>query len=195
MVLALANKATAVKAAKAIDGKMTEYAIEGVRGLRLIVLPSGTGTYYFAYSVGRVSKRRKLGRRDTTTLAEVQVKAMTTAIEVSKGRDPVGDAQAMRTAMTVGQLVPAFLEADGPAKSTREAYRVALYKDIVPALGNVPVVELTADMVADVLDTITARGSLVQADRTKAAISSAITWGIKSRRAIGLRVNVCFVAS
>jgi len=192
MSLPLANKATAVNAARAVDGKMTEYAIEGVRGLRLIVLPSGTATYYLAYSNARVSKRLKLGRRDTMTLAQANVAAMSALVEVSKGADPVADANAMRTAMTVGQLVEAFLAApDGPAKSTRAAYKAALAKDIVPNLGKVPAVELTANMVADVLDAIVARGSIVQADRTKAAISSAITWGIKSRRAVGLQANVC----
>ena len=194
MVLPLSNKATAVNSAKAVDGKLTEYAISGVRGLKLLVLPSGTGTFYLSYTAHRVAKRLKLGRRDTMSLADANIAAMTALLKVSGGSDPVADAKALRTAMTVADLVEAYLASEGgPSVSTRVSYKASLGKDIVPALGKVPIVELTADMVADALDIVVARGSLVQADRTKAALSSAITWGIKSRRAIGLRQNVCRV--
>ena len=192
IALQLADKKTSIDAAKAQGGRLTEYAIEGVRGLRLLVTPKGVGTYYLAYTGGGKSKRLKLGRRDEMTLADAHIAAMRARIVVCEGSDPVANAQALRTSMTVASLIEAFLASpDGPATSTKDAYAYSLNKDIVPALGNLPVTEITADMVADVLDKIEARGSLVQADRTKAAISSAITWGIKSRRAIGLRVNVC----
>ncbi|MEQ1696146.1 MAG: tyrosine-type recombinase/integrase [Hyphomicrobiaceae bacterium] len=185
------NAAT-VAAAKAVGDRPTEYRIERVPGLVLLVQPSGIATYFLAYAAGKTRRRLKIGRREAMTLAAARIAAIDALAKVSKGADPVADANAMRTAMTVAQLVEAFLAApDGPAKSTRAAYKAALYKDIVPNLGDVPAVELTANMVADVLDAIVARGSIVQADRTKAAISSAVTWGIKSRRAIGLQANVC----
>ena len=179
MSRSLPSNAAKIAVCKSVDGKPTEYRIEGSRGLTLLVQPSGVATYYLTYAAGSARRRLKLGRRDTMSLAQARIAAMETLTTVSKGSDPVADANASRQAMTVSQLIEAFLAAqDGPARSTREAYRVALARDIDPVLGAVPVVEVTADMVADALDVIEARGSLVQADRTKAAISSAITWGI-----------------
>lgn len=196
MTRTLPFNAATVDAAKAVGGKATEYRIDRVSGLALLVQPSGTGTFYLVYSVGSARRRLKLGRRGTMTLGAAKIAAIEALATVAKGSDPVADANAMRLAMTVSELVDAFLDADdGPAASTRAAYRAALGKDITPTdgtgLGSVPVVELTANMIADVLDAVVARGSIVQADRTKAALSSAIAWGIKSRRAIGLQANVC----
>ena len=80
---------------------------------------------------------------------------------------------------------------DGPSTRTREEYKAGLDKDVLPELGQRPVAQITADEIADCLDRIAERGSLVKADRVKAALSSVLAFGIKSRRAKGLRVNVC----
>lgn len=126
------------------------------------------------------------------TLADARIAAIDAMSATSKGDDPVADAKAQRSAMTFGQLVEAFMGApDGPSKATKAEYAAGLHKDVIPALGTVPASEITADQIADCLDEIERRGSLVKADRVKAAVSSVLTWGIRSRRSKGLRVNVC----
>jgi len=55
-------------------GVAREFRIDGVRGLVLLALPSGTATWYLHYdvAVGRKRRRRKLkiGRLDEISLAD-----------------------------------------------------------------------------------------------------------------------------
>ena len=59
--------ALAVNKAAALNGKTTEYSIEGARGLWLAVTPKGTATYVFRYDdpFGRVRSqlKKKIGAR------------------------------------------------------------------------------------------------------------------------------------
>lgn len=186
--------AAAVKAAKSIDGKPTEYRIKSVAGLTLLCQPTGTATYYFSYRANNANSRLKLGRRDALPLADAKQKASEALVGACKGFDPVADARARRTEMTFRQLVEAYMDsADGASTSTKALYFAAIKRDVLKPLGDSPVVEINGDALADVFDEIEARGAVVQADRTRAAVSAIITWGIRSRRAKGLRQNVCAV--
>ncbi len=68
--------ALAVNKAAALNGKTTEYSIEGERGLWLAVTPKGTATYVFRYDapVGRTrsQRKKKIGRRDAVKLADAR---------------------------------------------------------------------------------------------------------------------------
>jgi Arm DNA-binding domain len=68
--------ALAVNKAAALNGKTTEYSIEGARGLWLAVTPKGTATYVFRYDapLGRVRSqlKKKIGRRDAVKLADAR---------------------------------------------------------------------------------------------------------------------------
>lgn len=187
----LPMNAASVKAAKSVNGKATEYRIEGVQGFVLMVQPSGVGTYFFTYAKGSVRRRLKLGRREAMSLADARLAAVDAMANVSRENDPVADKQARREAMTINELIDAFMSAaDGPSQATKENYKFCLV-DIRKAIGTKPATEVTADDIADVIDVIVDRNSISQADHAKSAISSVINWGIKSRRAKGLRVNVC----
>lgn len=74
-----------------------EYRIQGVRGLVLLILQSGTATWYFHYDVviGKKRKRRKLkiGRTDEISLGCVIDQVEILRAEVCGGRDPVKDRQ------------------------------------------------------------------------------------------------------
>ena len=43
----------AIRAAKAINDRQTEYAINGQRGLKLLVMPSGSAAFVFRYDYQR----------------------------------------------------------------------------------------------------------------------------------------------
>ena len=69
----------AVKAAKARDGKPTEYRVKGSRGLVLIAQSSGTASWFCFYHVRQGSKRRLrkywIGSRDVTSLRDARLEA------------------------------------------------------------------------------------------------------------------------
>ena len=89
-----------IDAAGPIDGKQTEYRIEGERGLVLVVTPEGTGTYFFRYTIGHGKARKfrseKIGRRDETTLHDARDKAGELRLAVGRGADPVAEGDARR---------------------------------------------------------------------------------------------------
>src|SRR5436309_2427007 len=66
----------AVDAAAPLNGKQTEYRIEGERGLVLVITPEGTGSYYFRFTVGQGRTRRfrseRIGRRDEISLHDAR---------------------------------------------------------------------------------------------------------------------------
>ena len=176
--------AQAVKVAKALDGRVTEYQIGAERGLKLLVLPSGVGTYMIRYDAfqgdKRIQRKLKLGRRDAMTLQEARIKADEIRREVDAGTDPVAKVEARRSAMTFSQLVDERFAKDRDlADGTKRLYREALRGDVLPAIGALPIDEVTTGHILTVLDKIEARGASVQCDRTRSAISSMYAWGRK----------------
>ena len=89
-------------------GKITEYRIEGARGLVLHVLPSGTATWYVHYDVevGRKRERRKLkiGRLDEVSLAQATSEAERLRPLIRQGADPASQKIDTRKAMTFAEL-------------------------------------------------------------------------------------------
>ena len=103
----------AINKAAPIDGKPTEYSIDGVRGLRLRVFPSvGTqppiGVYAYRYSVGtgarREFRRMKIGRRDATSLADARKRVDELRREVERGIDVSKVAAARRACHDLSRI-------------------------------------------------------------------------------------------
>jgi integrase len=176
----------AVNKATARDGKTTEYAIKGERGLWLSVTPRGTGTFIFRYDApaGKVrsQRKKKIGRRDALKLADARRIADDMRRDVERGIDVAKIAQARREAMTFRDLADRCHNENTAIKdSTRKVYRDALLADVFDEIGNKPAQEVTADDIAAIARTIAERGSKVQADRTKAAIAGMYKWGRAQR--------------
>ena len=108
----------AVKAA--IGGSVTEYRVEGARGLVLHALPSGTASWYFHYDtqVGKRRERRKLkiGRVDEVSLAEALGAAERLRPLIRQGADPVSQKAANRDAITFAELVAERMEKGEPLR-------------------------------------------------------------------------------
>jgi hypothetical protein len=83
-----------IKAAKAKDGKPTEYRVKASRGLVLVVQTSGKASWYCFYHVRQGSKRRLrkywIGSRDVTSLGDARQEAARIMRAAEKGDDPVG---------------------------------------------------------------------------------------------------------
>ena len=170
-----------VDAAKAVDGKETEYQIGADRGLKLRVYPTGRATYLFRYTIeeGRHRHHRKmaLGRRDEMSLAEARKAADDLRHKIGTGVDPARQVAARNVALTFQELSEKRLAEDVRiGDATRTHYRQSLTKDVYPVFGNKIAGEVTADDVTEVLNAIEERGALVNADRAKAAIGSTFKW-------------------
>ena len=162
---------------------VTEYRIEGARGLVLLVLPSGTATWYFHYNaeVGKKRERRKLkiGRLDEVSLAQALGEAERLRPLIRQGGDPVSQKIANREAMTFADLAAERLEKGDPIRpSTRRDYLHVLGKDVLPAIGNIPAKAVKRDDVIRILDVISSRGANRRADTARTVISSIFSHGI-----------------
>lgn len=160
-----------------------EFRISGYRGLVLLVLASGTATWYFHYDVpaGRSRKRRKhrIGRLDAVTVAEAIRAAEHLRVQVRQGNDPAADQANARRAITFAELAADRLEWGDPLRpGTLRDYQHILKKDILPYLGDKPASAVSRDDVIGVLDVISRRGATRRADTARAVISSVFVYGM-----------------
>jgi integrase len=180
----------AVHKAAPLDGKQTEYRIDGERGLVLVVTPEGTGSYFFRYTVGHGKARKfrseKIGRRDDTTLHRARERAGELRQAVGRGSDPVAEGDVRRGAITLRELFEdRFAKDTTKAKLTLNNYRLALEVDVFPALGHLPANEITGEQIARVLEDVEKRTKHA-AHRARSAIGSTYRWGMKRRK---VRIN------
>jgi integrase len=179
-----ANVKSIARAVRAVPtGAPREYRIKGARGLVLHVLTSGTATWYFHYDYvqghRRLRRKLKIARHDEISLADVIARAEVFRPAVRQGADPAAQRVEVRSSMTFSDLAEARLTA-GPAlrASSLKDYRDLLRRDILPAIGALPVGSVTRQHVIAILDVISARGSTRRADVARVIISSIFNFGL-----------------
>ena len=130
---------TAVDNAPAGDNQRFVWDTE-VKGFGLKIFPSGTKTFVFQYRSpeGR-SRRLTIGQySDTLTADQARKLAKDKAHEVHAGRDPVGEKQARRSALTVGELLDLYVKSErfaGNAPTTQATDRGRITRHLQPLLG------------------------------------------------------------
>ena len=86
-----------VKSAKPIDGKLTEYADIGEKGLSLRVTPAGVKSWTYRYrNLAGKQKRISLGKYHDVSLAEARERVVKHRATVADGGDPSLDAMKIR---------------------------------------------------------------------------------------------------
>lgn len=175
----------AVAKAPSLNGKQTEYRIQGERGLVLVVTGDGVGSYYYRYQIGKGLARKfrseKIGRRDEISLQAARGKAGELRLAVGAGSDPVAEKEARTKARTLRQLFAYRREKDqGRAASTLAGYQATLEADVFGELGDLPAAEITADQIARILENVEAR-SKHSAHKARSAIGSTYRWALKRR--------------
>ena len=190
--LILPFNAAKVKVAPPIDGKQTEYSIEGVRGLRLRVFPAQdgeppTGVFTYRYAIGfgdrREQRRMRIGRRDAMTLHDARTRVEELRRDVEKGIDVARVAEARREAPTFRDLAEMCIHPDNPSlkDSTKASYRQIFLSEVYAVIGNKVAAEVTADDVVFITSRIAQRGSRIHADRVRTAIGSVYKFGRAER--------------
>jgi integrase len=170
--------------------KQREWQVESVPGLSLVVKPSGVATFFARYHVGQGAKikhrRKALGQYGTQPgqlkLRDAREMALTIRGAVTKGGDPVTEANAKATALTLRQLFEERVRKDGKrAPRTLDDYKLALEADVFPELGDVLAGEIDADQIVAVLERVEAR-SKHAAHKVRSALGSTFRWGLQRRK-------------
>ncbi len=175
----------AVEKAGTRDGKQTEWRIEGVRGLILVVTEGGVATYLFRYQVSQGTKRKfrtiKLGRRDAISLHDARKACEEHRREVEKGTDVVLELELKAKAFTLrGLFEERKAKEDRRAASTLKGYEEILERDVFPTLGDIPAADIKPEQIVGVLTAIEERSKSL-AHRARSALGSTYRFGLKRR--------------
>lgn len=175
--------ALAVRAARAVSARETEWRVKGAPGLVLRVQPSGAANFYVYYNarVGRLWKLRKLrlGSREVVGLAAAKRRAHELLEKVAQGSDPARDLQDKQKATTFRELAELRLSRDGRiSERTKADYRAYYRRDVYPVFGDVPAIDVTSEMVVALLDKVENRAPGL-ADKVKSSIGSVYKWARK----------------
>ena len=180
------NDQAITKLARSSVEKQTEWKIEGVAGLSLVVKPNGAATYYVRCTAGEGSRRKQqriaLGKHGIITLGHARARALSIASDLAMGGDPIGEANERKRAVTLKELFEERLAKDRErASRTLDDYQLALEKYVFPTLGDRPANEITATDLVEVLERAEA-GSRHAAHKVRSALGSTYRWAYKRRR-------------
>jgi integrase len=125
--------------------KNTSYWDTAVPSLALVVSRGGAKTFYFVYRSGARNVWLKLGRMGDLTIDEARAKAMDARRQLAQGTDPAQEKRDKRNAITTAEGAARWLDEHAPQlrASTLLGYRRLVASAIVPALGRIPLRNLT----------------------------------------------------
>lgn len=124
-----------------------------LRGFGLKVFPTGVRTFVFQYRTPEGKTRRyTIGKySDTLTTDQARKRAKDVEYEVRSGRDPMGEKQARRHALTVNELLDLYVASEkfaNNAESTQSVDRGRMDRHLRVLLGKEYADKLTAEQVA-----------------------------------------------
>jgi integrase len=175
--------------------KRTEYVDSGskgaVRGLRIIVQPSGEKSWALRYRFGGQNRKLTLGSYPEITLSLARRKAEKARGELAGGKDPAAAKTAARAALKaereaeadrVDTIARSFVEryvkrhvGDGWGHETERLLKV----EIIPVIGDKRIGDVRKRDVLDLLDGVVDRGSPITANRTLAVLRRLFNWAIE----------------
>lgn len=112
---------------------------EQIKGFGLLVLPTGVKSYVFQYRTAEGRNRRAtIGKHGSLTPEEARRKADDYRRAVKDGRDPLAEKNERRKALTVGEVLEAYLASDAfrlKAVGTQATDRGRIVRHLQPLLG------------------------------------------------------------
>jgi len=142
-------------------------------GLYLLILPSGNPTWQIKYRIDKKEKTYSIGPYPTLTLAVARAELRQAKALIKEGKDPVMNRR-INKATTIASsendfkaIASLWLSKQQPDWSVDHFKKSAraLERDVYPFLGKLPISEITAAIVAKVLEDIDKRGVRETADR------------------------------
>lgn len=170
--------------------KQTEWKVDGIPGLHLVLMKSGDASYHLRFMAGggvrRKQQRKAIGRANgPSSIGLAKVRAI--ALAVAKDGPAVlgidtssGDLEA--TLRKVFDQFEAWNQkpgnGDAISQRTLADYRDQMERDVFPKLGSVPAVEITKKDVTTLLAKVESR-SPNAAHKARSALGSLYRWAAK----------------
>jgi len=133
----------------------------GQQGLDLRITPNGVKSWSVAYRVGRKTTRYTFGRWPSTLVKDARVMARDVLRQRDKGEDPQEAKRKSRLEpdpASVREVGDAYLAELGITPSERHV-RLALTRDLYPALGKTPIAEVTKPQIDAMLAAVKTRAN------------------------------------
>jgi integrase len=172
-----------------VKGRVVYWDASGPPGFGLRVTAAGTKSWVLVYQRGSVQRRWTIGTYPKVPLAAARETAWLEIPLIAKGRDPAAEKREDRERDTFKELAEDYIERHAkPNKRSWKQDRLALDRDLLPALGSRKAAEVRRRDVIDVLDEIKGRGAPILANRTLEIARRIYNWGIQKER---VEVNPC----
>jgi integrase len=162
---------------RALEPRAARYSLADGNGLVIEVMTTGTKVWRFRYSLnGKRQPLATIGDYRMISLRVARAKAQKYAELVAQGISPVATARRDRGAEAKAELLREAAELymatemAGKSDEYRRTTRRALDKDVLPAIGGLPVKAVTAEHVVAICDRIKSRGSPKMALHTRNVI-------------------------
>ena len=159
---------------RALEPRAARYSLADGNGLVIEVMTTGTKVWRFRYSLnGKRQPLATIGDYRMISLRVARAKAQKYAELVAQGISPVATARRDRGAEAKAELLREAAELymatemAGKSDEYRRTTRRALDKDVLPAIGGLPVKAVTAEHVVAICDRIKSRGSPKMALHTR----------------------------
>lgn len=159
---------------RALQPRPTRYCVADGNGLVIEVMTTGTKVWRFRYSLnGKRQPLATIGDYRMISLRVARAKAQKYAEMVAQGISPVATARRDRGAESKADVLreaaELYLATEMAGKSDeyRRTSRRALDKDVLPAIGSMPIKAVTADDIVAICDRIKSRGSPKMALHTR----------------------------
>ncbi|BBE36107.1 tyrosine-type recombinase/integrase [Sphingosinicella microcystinivorans] len=171
---------------RAAKPRANAYKLTDSNRLYLLVTPSGGKLWRWSYQYGGKQKTMALGAYPVVSLLEARERRDDARAILSQGKDPViakklliheNLAAAQNTFERIARKWHDVTKAQWARVHADDVLR-SLERDVFPALGPLPVSEISAPLVLDVLRTIEDRGALETAKRVRQRISAAFVYAI-----------------
>jgi integrase len=162
------------------------YKLTDTNRLFLLVTPSGGKLWRWAYGYDGKQKSMAFGAYPVVSLADARTKRDEAYIVLSEGRDPSVarklqvEANLEAGRQTFERIAREWYENAKPQWANVHAGDVirSLERDVFPAIGALPIAQLTAPIVLAVLREIESRGSIETARRIRQRISATFVYAI-----------------
>ncbi|MFM0414393.1 tyrosine-type recombinase/integrase [Paraburkholderia aromaticivorans] len=162
---------------RALEPRATRYCVADGNGLVIEVMTTGTKVWRFRYSLnGKRQPLATIGDYRMISLRVARAKAQKYAEMVAQGISPVATARRDRGAESKADVLREAAELylatemAGKSEEYRRTTRRALDKDVLPAIGHMPIKAVTAADIVAICDRIKSRGSPKMALHTRNVI-------------------------
>lgn len=155
-----------------------------VKGLTLIVQPTGAKSWQVRYRAGGVRRRMGLGSYPAVSLADARKSANAALLEVLQGNDPAGERKAKKTVQLsdrdkVGALIEQFAKRHLSTLKSGETAKRELNRHVVSVWGDRDIHDIKKRDVIDLLDGIADSGRVVSANRVRAYLNKFLNWCVE----------------